>query len=591
MKLIVIRTFSILVLTLMITVIFSDIVTAQEFEQIDTSSPLLTLLNVQANQTNDLAVNISDEDHYTNFEAWDDFKDYFEVNGKLLAPETLPSSVDIDGSGGYEISSMVKLPSAFFMQGVQTSWVRTPIEWFNGMDELTVTIRLIYNEIDPFQFSSVEYLNTFDVSSPSIGSNIPGVSTDVKTRDWGIDYYYYYDYLYVKIDCPLYSDLTYMFSFDTGTDHPRALFTPSDNGMEGLRWSSVDGEIMNLSASIDILGVNGFSDGFGGFFCPAGTSIEYKIIIDYGPVPTTKYFNLFIPFAKAFTGVIDMPGLFSDTITEPDKAYYLTGTSTSGSGVYDRTLTIEFDTDNYIWLRDIYYPFNDIGTTYPFPDNHMHFDNLGWIETVYFPPYVVFQDSSGIWDNIPLDTVYEMEYIYDTTYIYEEIGPTLNKDSIYYGFYKFGEYVAQVGDFTWDVAVKGIQIVWDMLPESIQGMLTKIWEWGAEVGQASLEFSNWMAKEISELGQLIFSVGVEIYEWIVDHIPALQNILTKLLRVILAVMIIALFLGVVFVMWKFLNTFRILATGGLEEAVEYASSITLYQDIRKAITGGIDLVT
>ena len=588
-----IKVYSILVLVLMVIVIFSDIVTAQEFENKATSVPLYTLVNVAHNETNNYAINISEDDPKTNYDAWDSFKDDFGLSGKLYAPEMLPSSYDIDGTGGYEISSMLRLPSAYFMQGVQTAWIRTPIEWFNGMQELTVTINLVYNPADPFSFNQLVFSNIYDLTSPSIQDDIPGISTDVKVNQFWIppegDYDpYEYDFLYIRVNAPLYSDLTYLITYNTGTDHPRALFTTSDNGLDGLRWSNIDGEDLDVCASMDILGLNGFSDGIGGFFCPAGTSLTYVIESE----TDGDYFTLFIPFANAFTGEITVGSYWATTINDPDKAYYLESQLIAGVGVITPTITIEFYTDNYIWLRDVYYPFNDIDrTVQPYLDDYMIFDNLGWQEKIYFPIWLNFQRNPGPWVNTELPTIYIYDYVYDTTYIRDETKATLNKDSIYYSYYQFGEYVFSGFEYLYEKGKEGVQIIWNHLPDDVKAGLLKLWEFGQDLATFYLDFGNWMLEELKDLSAIAFSVGLEIWEWVVDHVPALQNILTKLLRVVLAVGIIALFVSIVYVLWKFLNTFRILATGGLEEAIEYASAITLYQDIGKVVRGGIDIVT
>lgn len=581
------KLYTVFIFLLLFSLIFTDNVYAQDIENPEQQVDVLTLLQINGNNTVSDTINISAPNQKTNVDIWDDFTDYMDVTGKVFCSDLPPTAVYPSSSVAW-LNTMFKLSPAFFMQGLSSFWLRCPFEYLSTMGSFTTKLYSLYAD-DPASSARTIYEKGYTYTPESFDSD-PN-SSDVKVVDYIWDNggsTFTYKFVYIKMVCPLYSDNTYKISFKTSR-RPNLFFTSSDNGLDGVRWSSVSpssfdpvGQERNISLSIDILGIYGLSDGVAGFFLEPGSDISYDIALD-PTIGIGDYVTVMIPFANSFNGSILMQGQvgFQDYLWfSPDPetgfvffSYYVEFATTTNT----LSFTIHSNTSNYIWIRDLNYPMATSTILTFYTEISFLYDNSMYQQKVFFAPWINVQISDSQWVNTYVPPEYVYNYVTETTYINYEVKNTLNKESIFYGYYKFGETVYNA--FTWSyetIKDTGIKI-YELLPDTIKDGLKKIVNGVREAAEITLDFGNWISQEIIGIGYSSFSVGLKAYEWIIEHIPALQDLLSKLLRIVLAVTILALFTVIVFVFWKILNTMRILATSGLRPAIEYASSITIFQ--------------
>jgi len=592
------KLFSFVLVLLMFSLILTDTVSAQsnDLDNPDETIDVLTLLKINSNDTVDDVINISDGDIRSNIDIWDDFNDHLGITGKLSASDLPPTAVYTTGGVAW-VNTMFKLSPAFFMQGLSNFWIRCPFEWLSNLGGFNVHLYSMYGD-DPNAGSRKIIEKSFGFSKESFDADPDSTNVKVVNYTWiGDESSFTYRFIYINLNCPLYSDNTYKISFELSR-HPNLFYTQSDNGMNNLRWSSYSsssfdpiGTESNISLSIDILGIYGLSDGIAGFPIDAGSDIYYHFIFD-DPLTLGEYLTIFMPFTNSFNGSMIITGSVGFSTIEwfssdPENPYiFFSEEMQSVTTTYDLNIYIHSNTSNYIWIRDLNYPISSESIPVFFWEYTFDYAGL-FTDKIFFAPWITIQQGDGEWVNVILSPEYVYNYITETTYINYEIQNTLNRESIYYGVYKFGEYSYNALSWTWDKLKGAGKTIYALLPDTVKDGIDKIIDGIYQFGSISLDFGNWAYDEIQEIGSASFSVGLKAYEWIVEHIPSLQDLLSKLLRVTLAVTILALFTVVIYVMWKILNTLRILATAGLYPAVDYASKITLFQ---KAIQF-VDVIT
>ena len=557
--------FSVFVVLLLSTILLSDNVQAQALDTTATTD-LYTLLEVEGNYTSDNTLNISSDTLVSNSQAWTDFRTNFAIEGKLFGSDIPPNVYDVPRN---DLVTMFRLPPAFFMQGVSSCWIRLPVEYESSGLAFRVTIEVMLSPNDPNGPSQVIMSDLYDTTE----------NDRLKTRQYTYPAEsggssYTYKYMYVLVNAPLYSDIDYKMTIEPPAWGSRIniYVGQTDNGLSGFRWSTIASQEKPVCLSLEFLGIYGLVDGSAGLNCPTGSYIKFRHY--FKEELFSEYLTVFIQFQKAFYGRITITGelgwgteVYDIPITNKNAWFLMSDDYKMDESYKPPTdyidITIEFYSDNAVWLMDKNFPFNP-GSHNP---TYIDFSINSLYREIWFRIFHTIQKTNGAWTLTTPPIVIEEDYTYITAYLSYEERPSLNKDSIFYGVYKAGGKIDNVLSIVWGKAKDIGSTIFNALPENTKNSLTKMWEFGIEVGQVLLEWSNWVYEEISDLGPAVYNVGLKAYEWIKASIPSLQNILTKLLRTVLAVTIIALFVSIVYVMYKFLNVFRIWATGSFEESL------------------------
>ena len=605
------RVISIALILMSLTIMFYPVDPARA----DQTVPVYTLFQINENSTYDYSLNISSDNYISNSDIWQEVRQWLNIEGKLSSSELPPSSYQIDYNrpgGGLELKSIFMLPPSFFMQGVSECWVRLPIEDYDG--PLNVRIDMLYSQYDITSYQFI-YNHTFPNTGIEKYYSTPwGYSNDLKVKAYNYNGYNY-QFMYIKIKAPLYSDIPYMLTLDTGNIKPKVLFTQGDNGLNGFNWAGINGINVDVSLSIDILGVYGMGDSITGLYVPPQTYIEFTIHTG-SLVNELDNITVFIPMALTFYGWAWFNSTFDKRFILPYYNEYPQGAFINRGNysyiffseqfaVYPLightfdTIRVKmyFETENYLYLKDQYWPYgsprseyipklNTSGHTDQLTDFTLTYDNYDGKSYKSINAFSVWYgvNVGGLWDNTIIPTKIEYQYTYTLTYVNYEERPTLNKASIYYGFYRLGEYSYKALSFTWQKIRGAARIIYDQIPDNYKDRLERTGERFKDFSNAFIEASNWILENVIDFATGVFTVGIQAYEIIEDNIPAMQNILGLLLRVIRGLEIITTFTAILYTIYKITNTMRIISTGGIEAGLNYASEITIFTRMGRLIS-------
>lgn len=632
--------FAVLLVLLFSFVSMSEIVRADvELDDPNNVSQVSILVNLIADDGSgvDNVFNASDVNQTTAFDVWDDFTGETGVFGKVFDTQMLPSAINLSYPSGnaynkdFVVSNVFSLPADYYMQGTQQMWIRLPILYDSSISFIHVQIDCIHS-FQNIVYNDKSVVNDFvDVNG---GLTVYNQSLYPSTSSNGTFVYHDYDllrknsnyenktfeFMYQRIDAPLYSDLFYHISLfvhfngsiPLASRHCSLLFNDNDLGVENNRWSNllminesssnVESTNIDVCFAIGFLGVASINDGIGGWEVKEDAPLIFYPRIEFlVRLPTTlnQYDN--ITFLMPLSNICG----YGFTVWDVTKSTILFQNNSilwnSGEGFvfasgqytkpasYDVVLvSVYFDRNVSFWLQDRNPPFTYFSEVEEF--NYFHyFNRTNDIVNISISPFYSFQVSNnGSWVNTHVPPIYIPVYSYVNYTWYPEVKKSVNKAVVFIG--EVGQTLVRWGHITWDTAKDVGHTLYEALPERVKKALSRAGEFMDEFAKASIFVGNWVGDAISKIGVYIYHVALESYDWIIENLPMIRSVLELVLRLAFIFLVFVIFDVIVSLWRKIFKFYNILCCAGGRLAIEFMSTTSPLDSFGgRVFLGGVSL--
>jgi len=588
----------------------------------------------------DNVFNASDVNQTTNFDIWDNFTIETGVLGKVFDSQMLPSSMNLSYPNGnvynkdFVVSNIFSLPADFFMQGVQQMWIRLPILYSSSIERVHIQIDCVHS------FQNIGY-NDFSVTNDFVdvngGFTIYNQSVYPSTSSNSTFIYHDYDllrknssynnktfeFMYQRIDAPIYSDLYYHISFfvhfkgsvPLADRRCSLLFNKDELGVDDNRWSSLlminesssveESKEIGICSGIGFMGIASMNDGMGGWVVRHELpftnfpNIEFLVRL---PQTLNQYDNItfLLPMANdvgyqlSITDVTKtISVLFNSSWGALESYIFSSKQYISSSTSLDVVLVnITFTGNTSFWLQDRNPPFTYFSKVDEF-NNFEYFLSDGVKENIFLSPFYSLQVSNnGSWNNTFIPPIYIPIYTYVNYTWFSEIKPSNNEESI--SLRGFGEYLvsstAEALTLIWSVSKDVARTVYDEIPESWKKLFHRAGEFLDDFAKASIYVGNWIMDAIQEIGVSVYHVAFESYDWIIENLPMIQSVLELVLRLAFIFLVFVIFDVIVSLWRKIFKFYNILCCAGGRLAIEFMSTTSPLDSFGgKMFLGGISL--
>lgn len=639
--------FAVIFVVLFSFVSMSEIVRADvELDNPSNLSQVSILVNIIADDGSgvDNVFNASDVNQTNSFDVWDNFTDETGVFGKVFDTQMLPSAVNLSYPSGnvynkdFVVSNVFSLPADYFMQGVQQMWIRLPIMYDSSISYVHIQIDCIHS------FQNIVYNDKSVVNDyVDVNGGITVFNQSIVPLTSSSSTFIYHDYdllrandsyenktfefMYQRIDAPIYSDLFYHISFFVHFKGSvplvdrrcSLLFNDNDLGVENNRWSSLlminessaveERKDVSVCSAIGFLGVASINDGMGGWNLelPAPyTVVEYPKVEFLVQLPTTLTQNDYLTFLMPFSNdvrwgvtVYDASKstvLMSNTSGGLDRGYIFFSKQYTGVTSHDVVLiTIFVNGNTSFWVQDRNPPFTYFSGGEEF--NYFTYSNSSisypLYENISLSPFYSLQVSdNGRWANTVIPPLYIPVYTYVNYTWYPEEKESDNKADI--SLRGFGNYLidstVEAVKLIWSVSKDIAMLTYNALPPSWQNALQRVGDFMSEFAKASIYVGNWVGDAIKEVGSFVFNIALESYDWIIENLPMIQSVLELILRLAFIFLVFVIFDVVVSLWRKIFKFYNILCCAGGRLAIEFMSTTSPMDSFGgKMFLGGVSL--
>ncbi|MHA1285893.1 MAG: hypothetical protein ACTSPB_00690 [Candidatus Thorarchaeota archaeon] len=630
------KLFTVFLVLLFSLVSISGVVRAEvELDDPNNVSQVSILVNLIPNDDYgvDNIFNASDVNQTNNFDVWDNFTDETSIFGKVFDTQMLPSAMNLSypSSNAYNkdfvVSNVFSLPADYYMQGVQQMWIRLPMLYSSSIETVHIQIDCIHS------FQNIVY-NDYSVVNDYVdvngGLTVYNQTTYPSTSSNSTFIYHDYDllrknssyenktfeFMYQRIDAPIYSDLYYHISFFVhfkgfilADRHCSLLFNDNDLGVEDNRWSSLlminesssveEAKEVEVCSAMGFLGVASINDGMGGW------NMEHTLPFTHFPhieflvrLPKTlhQYDNItfMLPMSNdvgyqlSITDVSKSISVLVNASWGAKRGYIFSSKQyISSSTSLDVVLVnVTFTGNTSIWLQDRNPPFTFFSKVDEFNSFH-YFGSDYLVENISLSPFYIMQVSdNGSWVNTEIPPIYVPVYSYVNYTWYPEEKTSWNKLVVFIG--EVGETLIRWGKITWDYAKDVGHTVYDSLPPKWQKTLERIGDFLSEFARALVYVGNWVGDAISKVGSFVYHVALESYDWIIENLPMIQSVLELVLRLAFIFLVFVIFDVIVSLWRKIFKFYNILCCAGGRLAIEFMSTTSPMDSFGgKILLGGI----